>query len=51
MTKITKNSVVISLPVRIKTEARLEDVQIKLLEILPWREKSHYEFKINYCMP
>lgn len=51
MAKITKNSVDRSLPIRIKTEARLEDVQIRLLEILQWSEKSNHEFKINFCMP
>ena len=34
MTKITKNSVDRSLSIRIKTETRTEDAQIRLLEIL-----------------
>lgn len=39
MTNITKNSVNRSLSITIKTETRIEDTQIRLLEILQSRDK------------
>lgn len=39
MTNITKNSVDRSLSITIKTETRIEDTQIRLLEILQSRDK------------